>query len=280
MLKRAVLTLLSLLVVSVILVAAISFSASCVNEASQHNAAQDERSQDQNSYSQRVFASLECGTSVLGTWVIDHLNEISTVITALATVAIGIFTFTLYEATTQQARITNDTLKLARDEFVASWRPKLRVRNIIASDFLTGLNEPQIFTSGHSLQYQFYVSNIGGTAARITEAFAMTFQRPSGLPMARPYEGKSGNLPVPSETLYPGQSIPFSFTNWEIMDDSAKTIGSQVIGHQRLFVMGWIVYQDDIGIARRTAFCREFMQGPWDDGRFCAVSDPDYEYEE
>jgi hypothetical protein len=139
-----------------------------------------------------------------------------------------------------------------------------------------------MFTEGCPLQCQFFVANIGGTPATIVEAFAQIFQSPPGLPMRCPYEGMSGNLPVPSGTLAAGKSIGFDFMNDEALNDhAAKTIGSQVIGRQRLFVMGWIEYRDNIGVTRRTAFCREFRhQGPWDYGRFYPVSDPDYEYEE
>jgi hypothetical protein len=44
-----------------------------------------------------------------------------------------------------------------------------------------------------------------------------------------------------------------------------------------LHVYGYLVYADDTGNTRTTAFCRRWYAGL---GRFAAVSDPDYEYED
>lgn len=91
--------------------------------------------------------------------------------------------------------------------------------------------------------------------------------------MRCPYEGMKGNLSATAVTIAAGESVDFEFTSAE-----GITL-AQRIGYQ-LFVMGWIEYRDDSGVVRRTAFCREFKPGPLDDGRFCPVSDPDYEYED
>jgi hypothetical protein len=98
--------------------------------------------------------------------------------------------------------------------------------------------------------------------------------------MHRPYEGRNGNLLVPSDRLAPGQSAPLGFLSEEAIEDHAQTIGTKVISAVRLFVMGWIEYRDDIGVVRRTAFCREFKLHPWEDGRCRRVKNRDYEHEE
>jgi hypothetical protein len=62
------------------------------------------------------------------------IDENNGTLTALATIAIAGFTLTLWRATTEQGRLTRDALKLARDEFIASHRPRLRVYAFEVSD--------------------------------------------------------------------------------------------------------------------------------------------------
>jgi hypothetical protein len=42
-----------------------------------------------------------------------------------------------------------------------------------------------------------------------------------------------------------------------------------------VYVVGYVIYIDNLGISRRTAFCRQL---DYSTGRFAAVSDADYEY--
>lgn len=220
----------------------------------------------------------------IGAWAADNHDAIEA-LSALGSVIFSVVltgsTVLLWVATNKQARITNDALKLSRDEFVSTWRPKLRVRNIVVSRTPKDRELQETFMPGKALECRFYISNVGGTPTRITEAFGMAFQSQVDLPMARPYEGKGGNLVIPAKAIRPGQSVPMQFVSDWAMDESSRTIGARTIGHQRLFVMGWIVYVDDIGIERRTAFCREFKRKTdWDGGRFNIVKNPDYEHEE
>ena len=224
------------------------------------------------------------GLPAIRAWATDNHDAIEA-LSALGSVIFSVVltgsTVLLWVATNKQARITNDALKLSRDEFVSTWRPKLRVRNIVVSRTPKDRELQEIFMPGKALECRFYISNVGGTPTRITEAFGMAFQSQVDLPMARPYEGKGGNLFIPAKAIRPGQSVPMQFVSDWAMDESSRTIGARTIGHQRLFVMGWIVYVDDIGIERRTAFCREFKRKTdWDGGRFNIVKNPDYEHEE
>jgi hypothetical protein len=204
-------------------------------------------------------------------------------ITALATIIIAAFTGTLWFATNQQATLTRQSIDLARKEFISSQRPRLRVRNIIVWNSPPSLHprlRNDFFTAGEIPQVQFYVANVGGTDAMIAGALAIVYKSRDGLPMKRPYEGNSGNLSLPQSPIGPGQSVPFQFKSDEAIGHGAETIGSNVVQKLRLFVMGWVEYRDDIGIIRRTAFCREFERGPWDYGGFGRVENEDYEHEE
>jgi hypothetical protein len=96
--------------------------------------------------------------------------------------------------------------------------------------------------------------------------------------MERPYEGASGNQPIPVGTLITGNlAITGQFDSCPKFYPDIEPPGNGP--DNRAFFMGWIDYLDDTGLRRRTAFCREFLQK--DGGaRFYAVNDPDYEYEQ
>jgi hypothetical protein len=214
---------------------------------------------------------------------LDFLQAYSGAVTAIAAFFIAVFTLVLALVTGRQARLTRDVIALARMEFIAAWPPRIRVRNVVVAhpwDPDSGV-APPLFAPGLPLECQFFVANSGGTSAWITEALAIVYQNPAGVPMQRPYEGKRANLKLPVQSLAPGQAVELAFTSDQIIDEEgAKTIGTKVLHHQRLFVMGWIEYRDDVGVVRRTGFCREFKASPWDDGRFRRVKSRDYEHEE
>jgi hypothetical protein len=62
--------------------------------------------------------------------VIDFLQSYGAAVTAIATVFIAIFTIVLAIVTNRQARLTRKSIDLARDEFLASHRPKIIVHSI------------------------------------------------------------------------------------------------------------------------------------------------------
>ena len=44
-----------------------------------------------------------------------------------------------------------------------------------------------------------------------------------------------------------------------------------------IYVLGWVAYRDDLGLVRRTAFCRKHDHA---EGCFIAVKNQDYEHAE
>ena len=122
MLKRAILTLFALLAVNGVIVAAISFSPACVSEAGQQDADYYKRSQEPNSRYHRVFRAMGCGVKVLGGGIVDHPNEISAAVTAIATIFIALYTFALSDSTKalrdaaeQQKSDMLESLRIARE---------------------------------------------------------------------------------------------------------------------------------------------------------------------
>jgi hypothetical protein len=170
---------------------------------------------------------------------------------------------------------------IARDTLVLTQRPKLIVRNVV---LMSPLQEPPPgpdpwFYKGARLSGQFYVVNVGGTPATITESgcwvvWKVNNQSLAGLPMRRPYEGQNGNNPVLA-TLNPGESAPGIFQSDEYLDDEINQVRG---GSWRLYVLGWVEYLDERKVKRRTGFCRQYDVNK---RRFFAVkNDPDYEHAE
>lgn len=168
------------------------------------------------------------------------------------------------------------SIRLAEAEFVATHRPRLRVRNVVVGD--RPGDDGQILPSGIPLTGQFYCANVGDTEATVTESGCWVCLRSGDLPMRRPYEGATGNAPIAKlTTIKAGVSVPGVFGSDERIlstDESNAIIDGRGL---TLWVLGWIEYRDAEATPRRTTFCRRFDP---EKRRFVRVDDPDYEHEE
>jgi hypothetical protein len=182
-----------------------------------------------------------------------------------------------------QGALINRQIQLGREEFNATHRPRLRVRNIDVRhvggiDVCATDGKIEVPGIGEPLGGQFYVSNIGDAEARLREAHMMFYARSGPLPMSRPYEGQDGNLLVPKGWLAPGGSVPLIFSQPLICAD--RTTDTFIDPLQTdLYALGWIEYEDRAGNRRRTAFARAYNTGMW---RFHPPqhASPDYESED
>jgi hypothetical protein len=213
-------------------------------------------------------------------WVVSRALELISgygeAITALATVVIAYFTRTLYRATRKQGVIAQRSIELARADFLANQRPKLHVRNIVVHRYPRRQIPPvPLFQGGSTVSGQLYVSNVGGTPATLREYLILVYWSQDELPMERPYEGEDG---VKSETrIEPGTSRTLLFESKEWMEVGAGAAIRSGDGAWKLWVMGWVEYDDDLKVTRRTAFCRRFDKRVQ---RINIVEDNDYDHEE
>ena len=173
------------------------------------------------------------------------------------------------KAATRQAKVGEDTLILTQ-------RPRLIVRNVVVKRSENTIPPRPLFERGMPVSGQFYISNIGGTPARIIEIGCWVEWYQGELPMERPYEGKEGCKLSAPVVLQPSQSTPWPFTSEQIMGDEANSV---LLNNDRwgICVLGWVAYKDDAEIERRTAFCRRWSV---DRQRFMPVADTDYQHEE
>jgi hypothetical protein len=190
---------------------------------------------------------------------------------AIVTLLLAMATAILAGATWRAASDTRRALFLAQ-------RPRVRVRNIVIRPPQVPGYFPMLFHPNHTIDGQLYIVNVGGTAARLVEVHCEIYWPDAGvmtLPMERPYEGQNPSAPNLRTKLQPGQSWPLTFGSYSMI---GGTESDQILaGHRMIYVLGYVAYRDELGIERRTAFCRKYDHIR---RRFFMVDDPDYEHEE
>ena len=185
-------------------------------------------------------------------------------LTALATIAIAGFTLTLWRATTEQGRLTRDALKLARDEFIASHRPRLRVYAFEVSDLDLPHDRPVCVL--------FRAQNIGETAARISKVEGNIFISSRNSVPLEPDIPFRFTL-TPDIALQSGEPEQFSIENGPVVTE--LDFASIYTGQTPLVCIGRVTYLDDNGINRELGFCRKFSFRPYGSE---TVNNPEYEY--
>jgi hypothetical protein len=205
----------------------------------------------------------ECTPSHLVTYALwqfgKALDAASVAITALATIAIGFFTYILYKATNRQAQLTRDAIELGNREFSSTHRPKLRVRKVTLYQLV----------DGSSVTVQYEIVNIGDTDAILTFADANVGTRRGGGNRlgSADYQGP--------RTIRPGETFLVRFDTSLVWQDSS------IYSRLDLDIWGKVNYSDANKIERRTEFER-FPERTGETNQFVRAEkpDPDYEYED
>jgi hypothetical protein len=243
------------------------------------------------------YAKQEYATRILAAfdiqWGCDFAfltgSEGEGLITALATLAVAVFTGTLWAATTAQGRLTVKALRLARDEFDSTHRPKLHVRNVVLQHSVPPNLQPLgMIAQGQPVVGHLQIVNIGAVVGDIVESHCRVWWTPGGgLPMEPPYERDPPNNFAGTIRLHPGEPHRVDFHSTEPMGADAEIYASGVSGTHHLYVMGWIQYgglrraANQPRILLRMAFCRVYrIVGTEQNPRFHIVNDKDYEYED
>lgn len=247
---------------------------------------------------QEQAAPKDC-TTLQGTFVFGIYNSgrairafhqettaIGTAIIAIFTIILGTFTIGLATSTRIAADAARDAAKTAKDEFVASNRPNLRIRNV-ALESIGGPpeNGRGYFVPTEHITGQLSIRNVGGSEAKAIGGICLVYWNSGarGLPMIPPYEGRQDNLTIDQPTLLPGQSAVVRFTSDDPLGHEwidGQTPSGEPYPRPQVFVMGFVNYADGNGNVWRDTFCREFKithESP--DGRFHVVKNPDYETE-
>jgi hypothetical protein len=220
-----------------------------------------------------------CATYNLAPFVIIQifkaLDAASVAITALATVAIGWFTFTLWRATTGTLKVALDSVQLAREEFLSTQRPKIKLKHFwLANDNIW--NEKPVIVN-------FWVVNTGTSNAigHLIGLRHFVIHKNESLPIDPTIPTLT---PIGGRPLIPG-------LNWQYHNIDTKIIITRAQADdirqskRDLYFIGYISYFDGAGRMRITGFCRKLQvpERDWSDiskCRFYVEMDPDYEYED
>ncbi len=208
-----------------------------------------------------------CPIYHISTVIFWHLGELLNyyggAINAVATAFIGWFTYTLNKTSREQARITDDALKLARDEFNATHRPKIILRSF-------QIREKEI-PAGQNVEFIFIAHNIGESPGKIIEVRSATLILPDK-------EKIPNDLSLPfserfNYALQSGQREVFPGNGGSAPTDEESM--AVFAGAKVLLCLGIVVYLDDGGIRRETGFCRRYRsrEDEWD-----TIKDSEYEY--
>jgi hypothetical protein len=188
-------------------------------------------------------------------------------LTAISTLVIAVFTVVLAGATWLQFQLTRKTIDLARQEFIASHRPRIILRDVhlIAENV------------------HYMLVNVGDTDATIVESWIMAEFIEHGnrfSPLRSPGHDDLGHLVVAAgeskDLTYP-LSGEISFA---VKFPNSRRIGIEgkpAVFGERYFV-GVVVYEDGLKVRRRSVFRRR-----WDDGSLTFIRLPpeqerDHEY--
>jgi hypothetical protein len=175
------------------------------------------------------------------------LDASAPAITAIATAVIGYFTYTLYTTCTEQARLTRAAIKLARQEFIATHRPRIVVR------FIQG---PFATDDGYQFVWLTLV-NIGETPAKI-ESIGSDLARRVGRGGWLP-PGIGADLKPVVTTLETGDRLVMEVKAHAPLNDAMRFENS--FNNVELCAVGRIQYRDENGRLLETGFLRVESDG-------------------
>ena len=182
-----------------------------------------------------------------GDWLANHATVVSAVVSAIAAGFVAAFTIKLTRATSGQLKKLGESIALARDEFNATHRPELIVREIV-----------WIQRGGGMRAIEFTVVNRGRNSCKIVESAFVLTSGDLGGRSVRP-EGKNEIGPA---SFAPGQFLPFihELSSDEEMEDGfiEPTVDAafQAGSMSQCFFRGTIIYEDGVKIRRRYVFTR------------------------
>jgi hypothetical protein len=184
-------------------------------------------------------------------------------ITALATIVIAAFTATLWIATRQQGDLTFESLKLAREEFIASHRPRIELHSLKISH-RSDETEPA--------PIEFRYVNSGDSVGHVKQVGTrLVYQREDMLQSDLDFDVREISPPMKIKS----GEFGFGLTRDKSIPDLILSTPVSVTDYIKFFCVAYIVYTDDLGTIRQTGFCRRY--DPETD-RWVNVEDPEYEY--
>lgn len=218
----------------------------------------------------------ECGQYQLAPFVLLRgmglVDAHNGLVTALATVFVAGFTLTLWLTSKEQGRLTLAQIALARDEFNATHRPRLRVRHV---DFQ---GDRSVLTP---LSVNVMLANVGDEVANVISiqfVFAMKIGE-------RWFNGVVPQLSVPIQPdldvrfVEVGSTIGIPVQVAPQNEIDGTFVAEVLMKRRRLFFIGFIRYKDKRDLIRNTSLCWEY-DIPREDFRKPPPDDAELNYED
>jgi hypothetical protein len=194
-------------------------------------------------------------------FVDDHNGAV----TAVATIIIAGFTVVLARVTGRQARLTRESIDLARAEFVSTHRPRIIVRNLSTYGVVVG----------HPITINFMVMNIRESVALLVGIESFIFLKPQDGKIPRAL--RLSACQNKKERLVSGDFEIISQVSDFVPERSH--IEMLQTGERLLCIAGCVSYSDDNRVHRRTGFVRycdiSDLSGFF---TFSPIEDAEYEY--
>lgn len=160
--------------------------------------------------------------------------------------AVAFFTFLLFIVGGVQGKLIANQIKLGRDEFNATHRPRLRLRTVTVSDLVPDKQVPA----------RIEISNFGDGDAEIVSFGVDIFYRHANPEAPVSY----GAAPKPvSRTIMPGQQIILDVLGSNVLTENM--ILNLHMTDAALCLLGIIGYKDKNGTVRNTSFFRIYHTG-------------------
>lgn len=206
--------------------------------------------------------------SVTGKIQIEESNKwldpisILTALLACATFILGGFTYKLWQS-------THDMVEHARKEAQYVHRPRIVIRQV------------GIHKNSNEIGIRYTAHNVGECQGTILRRSQHHWTASVGTPV--------GTIPFYADSilvnhvLSPGNAITFTYNIPDVTTDMLYTYDRESLSEGRqnkttdLFFIGYVEYNDAVGIMRRTAFYRKHAH---DTDRFDPIDHPDYEYQD
>jgi hypothetical protein len=168
-------------------------------------------------------------------------------LTAIASFIIAAFTATLWIATKQQGFVTLESLRLAREEFISTHRPKIIIHTVDVARFANAGNPESIGSGMDKVGAVFLCINKGRTPALNIEV--------RGATMA------SQNIPdakIQRPIIKTVDSLESGIKIWTEID-TGRSFQEMFAFRQPIYFIGTIAYFDKSANRRETGFCYEFI---------------------
>jgi hypothetical protein len=214
----------------------------------------------------------------------DAIEIVLGMLTLAATIAIALFnrslsdsTKKLWEETRNMASFANEQIGLARAEFDATHRPRIRIKHVWLQSQILG-DMPLVF--------RLIIVNVGDAPAKITDVRYGCALIPTDNALPQEPDFRITLPYTLNKNIGLGDTWEFSALNLDRVITHADS-SSLREGLLKLHIFGHVQYTDGTtsGGLKNTAFCRvlnfqKARQTPSDQGRLEKHTDPDYEYED